>query len=135
MSTTGILNAAIERLKERPGEPRIYKLGKVPADPTYPYTVVNVTGGPTANHDGAGAHGTRVLWIDGRSFGMDVDGANAYDQEAMDLLLDHRLAVAGIRTSPIGVRVPGVVLRDADEFPGVIGVTTVLAVTTTKEIA
>lgn len=135
MSTPDILTAVIARLQDRSPEPRIYKLNEVPGDPTYPYTVVSVSGGPTANHDGAGTLGTREFWVDVRSFGRDADGANAYDQAAMDQLLDHRLVVPGIRTSPLRLRVPSVVLRDADEFPGVIGVTTVLAVNTTKEIA
>ena len=81
------------------------------------------------------AHGTRDYRIGVQSFGEKtaaVDQALEYDARAVAALLDHRLEVSGLDCGPIRLQVGGAIVRDPDTS-GVVGVTSALIFTTTKE--
>lgn len=130
---SAFLTAAIAKMSAgRSPAPRIYKTNAVPASPTFPYSVVSVVGDQAGNYTLDARHSTRDYRITVQSFGRDVDGALAYDTAAIDRLLDESLTVAGFDCGPIRLQVGSAIVRDPDDN-GVVGVTSSLLFTTTKE--
>lgn len=112
--------------------PRVYKTNAVPASPTYPYSVMSVSADQARTYTLDATHGTRDHRITLQSFGRTIDAALAYDEAAVDNLLDRRLTVAGYQCGPIRIELSAAVVRDPDD-QGVVGVTSTLTFTTSKE--
>lgn len=130
-----LLNAVLARIKDGRSSARVYKLGAVPASPTYPYTVVSLAGDMALNYTLDARHGTRNYRVALQSFSntaAGLDGALDYDAKAVGALLDHALNVDGYDCGPMRLQVGSAVVRDPDAG-GVVGVTSALIFTTTKE--
>ena len=111
---------------------RRYPTNAVPPTPTYPYQVYSVAGDRAVAYTLDSRHGFRFYRIILQSFGKTLQSALSLDQLAVDGLLDRRLAVTGYQCGPCRLEVASAVVRDPDTT-GVVGVTTTLTFTATKE--
>lgn len=123
---SALLDAAIAAISAaHAGTPRVYELNAVPADPTYPYSVVMVTPQAPDGYTLDQVHGFRDHQLVVQSFGRLAEAAYAYDQAATDALLDQALTADGWSCDPCRFQTSRQ-YRDADDS-GVIGITTVYA--------
>lgn len=114
--------------------PRLYAQGEVPDVPPYPYGVYAVALGTGATYTLEASHGVRRGRVTLQTFGRTADAALSLTEQVVGLLLDRRLTVPDWSTTPVRVQLEPAIVRQSDpENTGVIGVTTVLAFTATKE--
>ena len=112
--------------------PRIYRPNAVPAVPGYPYSVVGVMGDQALAYSLDQTHGFRDWRVSVRSFGKTLDAAQAYDDAAVEALLDQRLVVPGYECGPVRLQVGAALIDDPDDNR-VVGLSTALIFTATKE--
>lgn len=123
------LNAVAEATA--PAVVRRYPLGGVPAQPTYPYLVYSVAPDRDESYtlDGDSVPFYRVVF---QSFGRTLTSALDIDEKATEELRGRVLDVDGHDCSPCRREIGSAVVRDPDAS-GVVGVTTTLTFTATKE--
>lgn len=115
--------------------PRAYEMNAVPQKPVLPYTTYSVADDRPAGYSLDASHGFRFRRVTWQSFAKTLTGARANDALATDALLDRRLDVEGYECGPCAADqggLLGAVTRDPDGG-GVIGVTSSLTFTATKE--
>lgn len=112
---------------------RRYPTNSVPPTPTYPYLVYSVAADRAEGYTLDSRHGFRFYRVILQSFGKpSLASALDIDAKATDGLLDQRLTVTGYDCGPCRLEVASAVVRDPDTT-GVVGVTTTLTFTATKE--
>jgi hypothetical protein len=111
---------------------RIYVTNAVPAEPVMPYTVLAVTPDRPMTYRLSASHGVRVYRIILQSFARSYDGALDYDGDATSVLLDKVPVVTGYSCGPCVIEIGSAMTRDPDDN-GVIGITTTLTFSATKE--
>lgn len=111
---------------------RRYPTNDVPPSPGDPYLVYSVAGDRAEGYTLDSRHGFRFYRIILQSFSTKLAAALDIDAKATDSLLDRRLAAAGYDCGPCRLEVASAVVRDPDTT-GVVGVTTTLTFTATKE--
>lgn len=108
-----LTNAAVAKLTAAPIT-RVYKEGKVPASPTYPYAIVTVTFDRATAYTNDADHGVGDYRITTRSVGADYDGAVDTDQRARGALLDQRITANSKSYGPGRMQVGAALVRDPD---------------------
>lgn len=111
---------------------RRYPTNGVPASPVYPYLVYSVAGDRAEGYTLDSRHGFRFYRVILQSFGKTLAAALDIDDKAVGDLLDVSLAVDGYSTTPCRLELASAIVRDPDA-QGVVGVTTTLTFTATKE--
>jgi hypothetical protein len=112
--------------------PRVYVTNAVPATPTYPYSAYSATFGRGDTYTLDSTHGVRWGRLVWQSFGKTLQAALDQNDRAVAALLDVRLAVTGYSLTPCRMELDPAIVRDPDDN-GVVGVTTTLTFTATKE--
>lgn len=128
-----MLDAAIAAIKAGRTGARVYEINKVPADPTYPYSVVKVVSRRPFGYTLDATHGLRDYEVTVASYGTTDDAVSDYDDAASDRLLDQTLTVAGFDCNPCQW-VTSRKFRDPDDR-GVIDAVTVYEFSASKESA
>lgn len=108
-----LTNAAVAKLTAAPIL-RVYKEGKVPASPAYPYCIVTATFDRATGYTLDANHGLGDYRITTRSVGTDHDGAVDTDARARAALLDQTLTADGKTYGPGRLQVGSALVRDPD---------------------
>jgi hypothetical protein len=108
-----LTNAAVAKVQAAPVT-RVYKEGKVPASPAFPYAIVTVTFDRAAGYTLDADHGLGDYRITTRSISNDYDGAVDTDDRARHALLDQRITADGKTYGPGRMQVGSALVRDPD---------------------
>lgn len=108
-----LTNAAVAKLTAA-SIARVYKEGKVPASPAYPYAIVSGTFDRADAYTLDATHGVGDYRITTRAISSDYDGAVDTDDRARRALLDQRLTVDGKTYGPGRLQVGSALVRDPD---------------------
>jgi len=123
---SALLDAAIAAVTAaHTGSPRIYEVNAVPAQPSYPYSVVDVLDLDPDGYTLDQSHGFRDHMLTVQSFARTNDGVIDYNRAAANALLDQTLDATGWSCDPCRFQTSRK-YRDPDDS-GVIGITTVYA--------
>lgn len=114
------------------GVPRVYALGDVPQSPEYPYSVYSASLGRGATYLLDNTEGIRLGRIVTQSFGRTAASAEAHCELLRAALVNQVLAITGFATTALRSELDPSMTRDPDDT-GVIGITSTLTFTATKE--
>lgn len=112
--------------------PRLYPLGSVPPNPTYPYGVYTATLGRGDSYTLDAREGLRWGRVTVQTFGRTADSALAIAEQARTALVGVRLDVTGYEATPLASELDPTVVRDPDDS-GVVGVTATYTLTAIQE--
>lgn len=108
-----LTNATVAKIQAAPVS-RVYKLGKVPASPAFPYATVTVTFDRATAYTNDASHGLGDYRVTTMAVGTDSDGAGDIDARARGVLLDAYLIADGKTYGPGRLQVGSALVRDPD---------------------